>query len=53
MTSRRAYKRAIPLDQVRTFVRDEAGRTFDPRLVKVLDRTLRMMRDPIPAQVLA
>jgi response regulator RpfG family c-di-GMP phosphodiesterase len=51
MTSRRAYKKAIPLDQVRTFVRDEAGRTFDPRLVKILDRTLRLMRDRVPAQV--
>jgi HD-GYP domain-containing protein (c-di-GMP phosphodiesterase class II) len=51
MTSRRAYKKAIPLDQVRAFVRDEAGRTFDPRLVKILDRTLRIMRDRSPAQV--
>ena len=31
MTSRRADKKAIPLNQVRAFVRDEAGRTFDPR----------------------
>ena len=34
-------------------MRDEAGRTFDPRLVRVLDRTLRMMRDREPAQVSA
>lgn len=53
MTSRRAYKKAIPVDQVRTFVRDEAGRTFDPRLVRVLDRTLRMIRDRVPAEVSA
>jgi response regulator RpfG family c-di-GMP phosphodiesterase len=52
MTSRRAYKKAIPLHQVRAFVRDEAGRTFDPRLVKVLDRTLQIMRDR-PVQVSA
>ena len=45
MTSRRSYKKAIPVDQVRAFVRDEAGRTFDPRLVGVLDRMIRMMRD--------
>jgi HD-GYP domain-containing protein (c-di-GMP phosphodiesterase class II) len=51
MTSRRAYKKAIPMDQVRTFVRDEAGRTFDPRLVKILGRALRMMRDRMPVQV--
>jgi HD-GYP domain-containing protein (c-di-GMP phosphodiesterase class II) len=53
MTSRRAYKRAIPAEQVRAFVRDEAGRTFDPRLVSVLDRTLRMMRDTTLAKVSA
>jgi HD-GYP domain-containing protein (c-di-GMP phosphodiesterase class II) len=52
MTSRRAYKKAIPLHQVRAFVRDEAGRTFDPRLVKVLDRTLQIIRDR-PVQVSA
>jgi HD-GYP domain-containing protein (c-di-GMP phosphodiesterase class II) len=51
MTSRRSYKKAIPLDQVRAFVRDEAGRTFDPRLVSVLGRTLGMMKSPaeVPA----
>jgi HD-GYP domain-containing protein (c-di-GMP phosphodiesterase class II) len=53
MTSRRAYKKAIPVEQVRAFVRDEAGRTFDPRLVRVLDRTLRLMRDTTPARALA
>jgi HD-GYP domain-containing protein (c-di-GMP phosphodiesterase class II) len=53
MTSRRAYKKAIPVDQVRMFVRDEAGRTFDPRLVRVLDRTLQMMRDRVPAEASA
>jgi HD-GYP domain-containing protein (c-di-GMP phosphodiesterase class II) len=49
MTSRRSYKKAIPVDQVRVFVRDEAGRTFDPRLVGVLDRMLRMMRETASA----
>jgi HD-GYP domain-containing protein (c-di-GMP phosphodiesterase class II) len=50
MTSRRSYKKAIPLDQVRAFIRDEAGRTFDPRLVKVLTRTLGMMAPKVPAE---
>ena len=49
MTSRRSYKKAIPVEQVRAFVRDEAGRTFDPRLVGVLDRMLRLMRDAVAA----
>jgi HD-GYP domain-containing protein (c-di-GMP phosphodiesterase class II) len=53
MTSRRAYKKAIPVEQVRAFVRDEGGRTFDPRLVRILDRTLRLMRDTTPAKALA
>jgi hypothetical protein len=34
-------------------VRDEAGRTFDPRLVSVLDRTLRLMRTRVAAEVSA
>jgi HD-GYP domain-containing protein (c-di-GMP phosphodiesterase class II) len=38
-------------DEVRAFVRDEAGRTFDPRFVGVLDRMLRMMRDAVSAGV--
>ena len=45
MTSRRAYKKAIPTDNVRAYVRDEAGRTFDPRLVAVLDQMLRSIHD--------
>jgi HD-GYP domain-containing protein (c-di-GMP phosphodiesterase class II) len=45
MTSRRAYKKAIPIEQVRTFVQEEAGRTFDPRVVRVLDRMLRLLRE--------
>jgi HD-GYP domain-containing protein (c-di-GMP phosphodiesterase class II) len=40
MTSRRAYKKAIPNTDVHGYVRDEAGRTFDPRLVRVLDLML-------------
>lgn len=50
MTSRRAYKKAIPTDHVRAYVRDEAGRTFDPRLVAVLDQMLRQMRDDAAAE---
>jgi len=45
MTSRRAYKKAIPTDHVRRYARDEAGNTFDPRLVVVLDQMLRAMRE--------
>jgi putative two-component system response regulator len=54
MTSRRAYKKAIPIDNVRAYVREEAGRTFDPRLVAVLDQLLqsiREMREEAPVEV--
>lgn len=53
MTSRRAYKRAIPTESVRAYVRDEAGRTFDPRLVAVLDQMLEAVSDDKPAEVTA
>jgi hypothetical protein len=39
------------VEQVRAFVRDEAGRTFDPRLVSVLGRTLQMMGSGARAEV--
>lgn len=45
MTSRRAYKKAIPHANVCAYVRDEAGRTFDPRLVAVLEHMLRSGRE--------
>jgi HD-GYP domain-containing protein (c-di-GMP phosphodiesterase class II) len=51
MTSRRSYKKAIPVEQVRAFVRDEAGRTFDPRLVGVLGWTLQIMGGGARAEV--
>jgi HD-GYP domain-containing protein (c-di-GMP phosphodiesterase class II) len=45
MTSRRAYKQAIPVEQVRTFVRDEADRTFDARLARAFERMLQMFAE--------
>jgi HD-GYP domain-containing protein (c-di-GMP phosphodiesterase class II) len=45
MTSRRAYKKAIPIENVRAYVREEASRTFDPRLVTVLDQLLQSIRE--------
>jgi HD-GYP domain-containing protein (c-di-GMP phosphodiesterase class II) len=48
MTSRRAYKRAIPIGKVSTFVREEAGRTFDPRLVRVFVQMLTRLRTEAP-----
>jgi len=50
MTSRRAYKKAIPNTDVRGFVRDEAGRTFDPRLVRVLDLMLGQLETQAPEE---
>jgi HD-GYP domain-containing protein (c-di-GMP phosphodiesterase class II) len=45
MSSRRAYKKAIPAADVRGYVREEAGRTFDPRLVRVLDLMLGQLEE--------
>ena len=50
MTSRRAYKRAFPIESVRAYVRDEASRTFDPRLVTVLDQLLHTLRPEAPVE---
>lgn len=44
MTSRRPYKKAIPIPSVRAYARDEAGRMFDPRLVTVLEQMLDTLR---------
>ena len=53
MTSRRSYKKAIPTDNVRDHARDEAGRTFDPRLVAVLDQMLHSMKEEAMMEVSA
>ncbi len=37
MTSRRAYKKAMPSQDVCAYVRDEASRIFDPRLARILN----------------
>jgi len=50
MTSRRAYKKAIPNADVRSYVRDESGRTFDPRLVRVLDLMLGQLDEQTPEE---
>jgi len=38
LASDRQYRRALPLDEAIAVVRKEAGRSFDPRVVEVLDR---------------
>src|SRR5439155_737482 len=43
-------KIAIPNTDVRGFVRDEAGRTFDPRLVRVLDLMLGQLETQAPEE---
>lgn len=44
MTSRRAYKSAIPSRNVCTYVREQAGMIFDPRLPQILDRMVERLR---------
>jgi HD-GYP domain-containing protein (c-di-GMP phosphodiesterase class II) len=43
MTTRRAYKPAIPTEKVLAFLRDEAGKSCDPRLVTVLEQLVRAL----------
>jgi HD-GYP domain-containing protein (c-di-GMP phosphodiesterase class II) len=44
MTSRRAYKSAIPSRNVCAYVRDQAGQIFDPRLSRILDHMVERLR---------
>jgi len=44
MTSRRAYKKAIPSRNVCTYVREQAGLIFDPRLPRILDHMVERLR---------
>jgi len=41
LASDRQYRRALPLDEAMAFVSAEAGRSFDPRVVHVLERRYR------------
>jgi HD-GYP domain-containing protein (c-di-GMP phosphodiesterase class II) len=43
MTTRRAYKKAIPTEKVLAYLRDEAGKACDPRLVSVLEQVVRTL----------
>jgi HD-GYP domain-containing protein (c-di-GMP phosphodiesterase class II) len=44
MTSRRAYKNAIPARNVCTYVQDQAGQIFDPRLPRILNHMVTRLR---------
>ena len=39
MASDRPYRRAMPLEKAMSIVRAEAGKSYDPRVIKVLDRS--------------
>jgi len=45
MTSRRAYKVAIPIDKVCSYTRNQANRIFDPKMVEVLEIMLSQLKD--------
>ena len=44
MTSRRSYKNAIPSRKVCSYVREQAGLIFDPRLPQILDHMVERLR---------
>jgi response regulator RpfG family c-di-GMP phosphodiesterase len=45
MTSRRAYKVAIPIDKVCTYTRNQSERLFDPKMVHALEIMLYQLKD--------
>ena len=45
MTSRRAYKVAIPIEKVCSYTRNQANRIFDPKMVQVLEIMLSQLKD--------
>jgi HD-GYP domain-containing protein (c-di-GMP phosphodiesterase class II) len=45
MTSRRAYKVAIPIEKVCSYTRNQANRIFDPKMVMVLDIMLAQLKN--------
>jgi diguanylate cyclase (GGDEF)-like protein/putative nucleotidyltransferase with HDIG domain len=49
----RPYRNAIPRDEACTFLRSRAGTQFDPRLVDVFLRNLKIFENEIEAQQLA
>lgn len=53
MTSRRAYKKAIPIESVCAYLRDDAGKAFDPRFVTAVERMILSARPEAPAEASA
>jgi len=45
MTSRRAYKVAIPIDKVCSYTRSQSERMFDPKIVHALETMLSQLKD--------
>jgi HD-GYP domain-containing protein (c-di-GMP phosphodiesterase class II) len=48
MTSRRAYKVAIPIEKVCTYTRNQSERLFDPKMVHALETMLSQLKDALP-----
>ena len=45
MTSRRAYKVAIPIEKVCSYTRNQSGRIFDPKMVHAMEVLLSQLKD--------
>ena len=50
LASDRQYRRALPLDEAMAVVVSEAGKSYDPAVVRVLQETYRDMEKLIPAK---
>jgi putative nucleotidyltransferase with HDIG domain len=45
LASDRQYRRALPLDQAMEVVREESGKSYDPRVVEILGRRYRQLEE--------
>ena len=48
LASHRQYRRALPLEQAVEHIKKEAGKSFDPTVVEVLERRYKDLEDLIP-----
>jgi HD-GYP domain-containing protein (c-di-GMP phosphodiesterase class II) len=53
MTSRRAYKVAIPIEKVCSYTRNHSERMFDPKMVHALETMLSQLNDALPEKEVA
>jgi diguanylate cyclase (GGDEF)-like protein/putative nucleotidyltransferase with HDIG domain len=51
LASDRQYRRALPLDEAMAFIKEQAGTSFDPKVVEVLERRYRELEVEVRGKV--